>query len=293
MSIDVTMRTPFLKKTAARRLRPAWLACAVLAFAGACSPSSENTQTVDIATTTSVVNSGLLDALLPAFQRETGITVRVHAAGSGRALKMLHDTAVDLAISHAPQAESQMLARHSDWRYQKIATNQFVLVGPDSDPAGIRTAADVVDAFSRIAAADVDFISRGDGSGTHERESDLWSSAKVRPAPSRLLVSGAGMGATLRHADERRAYTLTDDATFMQMRQQLALAILFSKDARLVNAYAVIYPRESLLASRLAEWLVSGKGRQMIGNYTVSETRAFAPWPEGCPGDRPTSMLCR
>jgi tungstate transport system substrate-binding protein len=186
-----------------------------------------------------------------------------------------------------------MLATHSDWHYQKIATNHFVLVGPDSDPAGIRTATDVVDAFKRVAAADVDFISRGDGSGTHERESDLWTFAKVRPAPSRLLVSGAGMGATLRHADERRAYTLTDDATFMQMRQQLTLAILFSKDARLVNAYAVIYPRESLLASRLAEWLASGKGREMIGEYSVSGTRSFAPWPEGCPGDQPTSMLCR
>ena len=273
-------------------LRPAWVACAVLALAGACSPSSERTQTVDIATTTSVVNSGLLDALLPAFQRETGITVRVHAAGSGRALGMLNDAAVDLAISHAPQAESQMLATHSEWRYQKIATNQFVLVGPDSDPAGIRTATDVVDAFRRIAATDVDFISRGDGSGTHERESDLWTSSKVRPAPSRWLVSGAGMGATLRHADERRAYTLTDDATFMQMRQQVTLAILFSKDARLVNAYAVIYPRESLLASRLAEWLASAKGRQMIGEYGVGGTRAFVPWPEGCPGDRPTSMPC-
>lgn len=280
-------------KSLMRYLRAAWLGCAVIAVATACSSTSQNSNTVDMATTTSVVNSGLLAALLPAFQEETGITVRVHAAGSGRALEMLNDGVVDLAIAHAPQAESQMLARHSDWRYQKIATNQFVLVGPDSDPAGVRTAPDIVSAFNRIAAADVDFISRGDGSGTHERESDLWTSAQAGPSASRMKVSGAGMGATLRQASEQGAYTLTDDSTFMQLRQQLALTVLFSNDPRLVNSYSVIHPRESSTASRLAEWLWSGKGRRFIGDYSIGGTKAFAPWPQGCPGDRPTSLLCR
>ena len=276
-----------------RGLRAASVACAVIAFAGACSPAPEKSTTVDIATTTSVVNSGLLNALLPAFQKETGITVRVHAAGSGRALEMLNDGVVDLAISHAPQAESQMLARHSDWRYQKIATNQFVLVGPDSDPAGVRNAPDIVSAFKRIAAGDVEFISRGDGSGTHERESDLWTAAQAKPAPARMLVSGAGMGATLRQASEQGAYTLTDDSTFMQLREQLTLAVLFSNDARLVNSYSVIHPRESSTASRLADWLATGKGRQMIGGYTVKGTNVFAPWPNGCPGDQPAASVCK
>jgi len=221
------------------------------------------------------------------------VAVRVHAAGSGRALEMLNDQVIDLAISHAPRAEAQMLGRHPDWNYQKIATNQFVLVGPASDGAGVRTATDVVTAFKRIAAADVDFISRGDGSGTHERESELWDAAQAKPAPDHWLVSGAGMGATLRQAAERGAYTLTDDSTFMQLRQQLALAVLFSDDPRLVNSYSVIYPRTSPLASRFAEWLIKGSGRQMIAGYRANGVKAFALWPEGCPGGEPASAICR
>jgi tungstate transport system substrate-binding protein len=258
----------------------------------ACRDTNDEKPVVDIATTTSVVNSGLLDSLLPAFQGETGITVRVHAAGSGRALEMLNDGVVDLAISHAPQAESNMLARHRDWRYRKIATNQFVLVGPATDPADVRGAADVIGAFKRIAAADADFISRGDGSGTHERESELWTAAQVKPAPGRMLVSGAGMGATLRQADGRGAYTLTDDSTFMQLRQQLTLAVLFSNDPRLVNSYSVIHPRENPGASTLSDWLAQGKGRELLGAYRIGGTPAFTPWPEGCPGDAPAAALC-
>jgi tungstate transport system substrate-binding protein len=266
--------------------------CVVLALTSACGSNSAQPQTVDIATTTSVVNSGLLDSLLPAFHSDTGITVRVHAAGSGRALEMLNDGVVDLAISHAPQAEAGMLARHGDWRYRKIATNLFVVVGPATDPAGIRDAADIVSAFSRIAAAGADFISRGDGSGTHERESELWAVAQVKPAPGRMLVSGAGMGATLRQADGRGAYTLTDDSTFMQLRQQLKLAVLFSNDPRLVNSYSVVHPRNNPTASTLGDWLSQGKGRELLGAYRIGGSPAFAPWPEGCPGDAPAAALC-
>ena len=265
---------------------------AVLALTSACGSSSEKAKTVDIATTTSVVNSSLLDSLLPAFQDDTGITVRVHAAGSGRALEMLNDGVVDLAISHAPQAESSMLARHADWQYRKIASNQFVLVGPANDPADVHSAPDIVSAFTRMAAAGAYFISRGDGSGTHERESELWASAQATPAAGRMLISGAGMGATLRQANERGAYTLTDDSTFMQLRKQLLLSVLFSKDARLVNSYSVVYPRENPAAAALGDWLAHGKGRALIGAYRINGTQAFTPWPEGCPGDRPTSALC-
>lgn len=270
-----------------------WRCAAALVLTGACSTISEKSLTVDIATTTSVVNSGLLDSLLPEFQRDTAITVRVHAAGSGRALEMLNDGVVDLAISHAPQAESRMLARHRDWQYLKIATNQFVLVGPDTDPADVRSATDSVIAFKRIAAADAYFISRGDGSGTHERESELWASAQVKPDSSRMLVSGTGMGATLRQADERRAYTLTDDSTFMQLQRQLTLAVLLSNDARLVNSYSVLYARNNRNASTLGEWLARGRGRQLIGEYRVNGAKAFTPWPDGCRRDQPASALCK
>ena len=275
------------------RRRSALLLCSAIIVASACSSTAEESKTLDIATTTSVVNSGLLAWLLPEFQKDTGVTVRVHAAGSGRALEMLNDQVIDLAISHAPQAESRMLAKHADWNYVKIATNQFVLVGPATDPADVRNASDITTAFKRLAGAGVDFISRGDGSGTHERESELWDAAGVRPAPGRLLVSGGGMGTTLRQADERRGYTLSDDSTFLQLQDDLSLTILVANDPRLVNSYAVIYPRRSPLASRLADWLGRGNGRRMIGAYHVGGMKVFAPWPEGCPGDQPTSPLCR
>lgn len=134
-------------------------------------------QTIDIATTTSVQNSGLLGHLLPIFEQASGITVRVHAAGSGRALQMLTDGVVDAVISHAPDTEQRLLPQHPDWRYRKVAHNWFVLAGPEADPARVSEAADAVAAFQRIADSGEKFVSRGDESGTHERERILWTAA--------------------------------------------------------------------------------------------------------------------
>ncbi len=149
---------------------------------------------LDIATTTSVVNSGLLDSILRNFDDQ----IRVHAAGSGRALAMLSDGTVDLVISHAPDSEAHSLAEHRDWKYQKIAYNQFVVLGPLSDPAGVRSAANAVDAFQRIAAHKAAFVSRGDQSGTHEREMALWRQSQIASTKERVLTSGASMATTLR-----------------------------------------------------------------------------------------------
>ena len=148
-----------------------------------CSRSSERAPALDVATTTSVQNSGLLEALLPHF---TDATVRVHAAGSGRSLEMLADGIVDLVISHAPETETRYLADHPGWLYRKLAFNRFVIVGPRADPAMIRQAGDALEAFRRIAGAPVTFVSRGDSSGTHERELMLWKAAGVTPLPERL-----------------------------------------------------------------------------------------------------------
>jgi tungstate transport system substrate-binding protein len=270
-----------------------WTAFVLLAaLTSACSRQAAEPKTIDIATTTSVVNSGLMDVLLPLFEKETGLTVRVHAAGSGRALAMLEDGTVDLVISHAPQAESRMLAAHPDWRYQKFATNRFVVVGPPSDPAHVREARDVVDAFARVAKSRSYFLSRGDDSGTHEREKELWAAAETTPESSRLLTSGAGMGATLRQADAQSAYTLSDDATFMQLRKDLALEPLLSSGPLLVNSYAVLFRTVSRPAQRFAAWLGEGVGRKAIAAYTIGGTRPFEVWPAGCPGSHPTAVPC-
>lgn len=259
---------------------------------GGCAAGGSHPRNLDIATTTSVVNSGLLASLLPSFEAETGLTVRVHAAGSGRALEMLHDQVVDLVISHAPNLEAQVLKSHPDWRYQKVASNRFLVVGPPSDPAHVRGATDAVSAFARMAMANVDFVSRGDGSGTHERETLLWDLAKVKPAQGHLLVSGSGMGATLRQADEREAYTLTDDATFSQLRDRLTLQALFSNDTRLVNSYAVVHPREAVAAAQFAEWIAQGNGRTALAAYKVGGTQPFHAWPAACRKDEPLAELC-
>ncbi len=244
---------------------------------------------LDIATTTSVENSGLLESLLPHYQ---SAMVRVHPVGSGLALKMLADGTVALVISHAPETEARYLAEHPEWVYRKIAFNHFLLLGPRDDPAHVHDAPDVVEAFRRIAESRAAFVSRGDQSGTHEREQSLWRAAGAMPPSERLLVSGASMGITLRQADERQAYTLSDDSTFWQLEPRLNLAVLFEKDARLVNTYAVVLVPNESAAARFAEWLQQGDGRQRMAGYRVQERAAFAVWPLGCPAAVPDAQPC-
>jgi tungstate transport system substrate-binding protein len=244
---------------------------------------------ITIATTTSVQNSGLLEVLVPAYREAE---VRVHATGSGRALVMLADSDADLVISHAPDAEARHLAAHPDWTYAKLAFNRFVLVGPAEDPAQIRSASDAVDAFRRIARSAARFVSRGDQSGTHERELSLWAAAGESPPVDRVLVSGRGMAQALRHAEEMRAYTLSDEATFWQLEHELSLTQLFDRDPRLLNTYAVIDSRRTARAALFASWLLSGEGRAMIAGYRIQGRPAFSVWPAGCPGERPSALPC-
>ena len=245
---------------------------------------------IDVATTTSVQNSGLLESVLPHFP---DATVRVHAAGSGRALAMLSDGVVDLVISHAPETEARALAGHPEWAYRKIAYNRFVLVGPPSDPAGVRGSKDVADAFRHIASQRAVFVSRGDESGTHERERALWAAAGVRPDDAQLQVSGQGMAVTLRQASEQRAYTLADQATFWQLERQIELVPLVEADPLLLNTYAVVHPKTVDAAARFASWLVEGDGRARIAAFRVQGRTAFAVWPSKCPGDTPAALPCQ
>ncbi len=252
-----------------------WATCALAAALSLVSCHTDRPQPLDIATTSSVQNSGLLDALLPAYRESSGVEVRVHAAGSGRALQMMAEGLVQLVISHAPDAESRALAAHPDWIRLELASNQFVIVGPPSDPAGVRAAADAPDAFSRIAESSTPFVSRGDLSGTHEREDALWEAAGARPPPARLIVSGRGMALALRHADEVRGYTLSDEATYRQFERELELQLIFEGDVRLVNTYAVLHPQSDAAARRLASWLVGGDGRERIRGFSIGGKPMF------------------
>jgi tungstate transport system substrate-binding protein len=244
---------------------------------------------LDMATTTSVENSGLLNALLPHFEPAT---VRVHPVGSGLALKMLSDGDVEIVISHAPQTETRYLTQHPDWVYRTSAFNQFLVVGPADDPAHVRDAPDAIDAFRRIAASGATFVSRGDQSGTHEREQSLWKAAVVTPPPPRVLVSGASMAITLRQADERQSYTLADESTFSQLQPRLNLAVLFDSDPRLLNTYAVVFPSNRTSAAGFAAWLATGEGRARIAEYRIQGRTAFKVWPPGCPFSMPDAEPC-
>ena len=259
------------------------LLVALQAFACSAKPRA-----LEIATTTSVVNSGLLDSMLRNFDDQ----IRVHAAGSGRAFAMLSDQTVELVISHAPESEARSLAEHPNWKYQKIAYNQFVVLGPPSDPADVRGAASAVDAFRRIAAHNAVFISRGDQSGTHEREIALWGQSQVDPTKERVLISGGSMATTLRQADQQSAYTLSDEATWWQLQASLHLEPLLTNDSALLNSYAVIYPSGSARATAFARWLADGKGREHIAAFRASGRQPFILWPADCPRDNPRALPC-
>lgn len=270
---------------------PAWrvLLVGALVTSALLSACARPQESLDIATTTSVQNSGLLEELLP---HVPDLAVRVHAAGSGRALAMLSDGIVDLVISHAPETEARFLSDHATWRYRKIAYNRFVVVGPRNDPAHVGEANGVVDAFRRISRARAIFVSRGDESGTHERERSLWAAAGVQPDRAQLRVSGQGMAITLRQADEQQGYTLVDEATFWQLEPQIGLVSVFASDPLLLNTYGVVFPRDGGIAGRFATWLAEGDGRKRIAAFQVQGRVAFTIWPIGCPAGAPTALPC-
>jgi tungstate transport system substrate-binding protein len=261
-----------------------------MACALAASCASPPQSTLTLATTTSVGNSGLLDVLAAEFRRDHGIVIRAHLVGSGRALAMLADEHAEAVISHAPDAEADALRKHPDWSYSKIMFNDFVIAGPESDPADVKDARDAEDAFARIARSHARFISRGDSSGTHEREKQLWSLAGAAPRSENLIIAGQGMGTTLRIADETNAYTLTDRGTFLQNAAAVRLRILFEGGARLINTYAVITGAHPDTARRFADWLTRGRGRDVIRGYRVRGTPLFTPWPQDQPRSDPAAL---
>jgi tungstate transport system substrate-binding protein len=241
-----------------------------------------------VATTTSVVNSGFTDRVLPAYERQTGVRVRVIPVGSGLALKLLRNGQADAAITHAPAQETAALAAHPDWRYRKILYNDFVILGPPEDSAGVAHAKNAVDAMRRIAESHARFISRGDESGTHERERQLWEAAGARPAGPRLVIAGAGMGDTLRIASETASYTLSDRATFDQLAPRLALQVLNSGDPALLNTYAVVADVSNPGGMQFARWLSGDAGRKAIADLLANgQIRGFSLWPVDRPGESP------
>ena len=247
---------------------------------------------IRLATTTSVENSGLLAAVLPAFEREHHVRIDALPIGSGRALGLLRRGDAAAALTHDPRAEAAALEAGVISGYRKIMFNGFLLVGPPADPAGVGQASGTVDALRRIADSRVRFVSRGDASGTYAREQELWALAGRRPLRENLLETGQGMAATLRVASEHGAYTLTDGATFEQLRSRLMLASVCAGGPELVNTYAIferadLAGAERTLVTALADWLAEGGGRRLVAGFLINGRAVFRVWPPGAPRDQP------
>ena len=236
-----------------------------------------------IGTTTSLADSGLLQHLAASFERDSGIPLRWHSVGSGRALKMAESGEVPLAITHDPDAERRVAASGRVALQRPVMRNDFVIVGPDENPAGLRAGETAVEALRKIASSRVKFCSRGDGSGTHARETRLWKAARVEPRDSPgYVVMGQPMGALLRSADEMSAYALTDRATFESMAGALDLSILCEGDPALENVYVVTVMKDrhsQQSAMRFAEWLASRDGRRAIDSFRPNGRPLFQAVP--------------
>ncbi len=256
---------------------------ALVLSALAAAPRAENA-VVRLATTTSTDNSGLLRALLPRFERASGYRVQVIAVGTGKALRMGAAGDVDVVLVHARAAEEAFVASGAGERRYPVMHNDFVLVGPRDDPAGVRAAGDIGEALRRIAATRAPFVSRGDDSGTHKKERVLWRRAGITPRGRWYREAGQGMGRVLQIAGELGAYTLSDRGTWLAMRDKLPSALLFSGGAALRNPYGIIpvsakrYPDVNHAgAMALVEWLTSPAGQQAIDAFRVAGERLFIP----------------
>jgi tungstate transport system substrate-binding protein len=232
-----------------------------------------------LATTTSTRDAGLLDSLLPVFERATGYQVRVIAVGSGQALAMGRRGDADVVLAHAPEAE-RVLADSGYLLHRRLVMhNDFLIVGPASDPAGLRGLTDAVVALRQIASRHATFISRGDQSGTHQRELLLWKDAGVSPPRDAgwYVESGQGMAATLQMADQKRAYTISDRGTYLAWQDKVQLVPLVEGDPRLFNVYHVMEvnprnaPRVNTAGGKaFADFLVAPATQALIGEFGKS-----------------------
>jgi tungstate transport system substrate-binding protein len=239
-------------------------------------------ETLKMAVTTSFANSGLAEILLPQIEADTGITVQLLVVGTGEALTMGAAGDVDAVLVHARAAEETFIAEGHATHRREIMYNDFVIVGPGTDPAGVAIAPTAVAALTAIARAQADFVSRGDESGTHKAEQALWATAGITPAGDWYKSVGAGMGAALNTASGLDAYILSDRASWLNFDNRADLTLLFEGDPALFNQYAylpidpALHPSVNAGASaRLEAWLTSDTARALIDGYQIDGQQLF------------------
>lgn len=277
----------------------------LLALLAACQPiapgivpaapaAQTEAQKLILATTTSTQDSGLLDFILPDFEAETGIQVDVIAVGTGQAIALGVDGNADVLLVHARSQEDAFMAAGDGVRREDVMYNDFVVVGPPSDPAGISGSTDAAQSFTKIAESQSPFVSRGDNSGTHSKEKGIWTAAGTEPTGDWYVSAGQGMGAVLTMADEQQAYTLSDRATYLaRTLEGTELVISTEGDPILFNPYGVIAVNPAKndqihndLANQFIDWLISVPVQEKIGQFGVDEfgaplfTPDSQPWRE-------------
>lgn len=251
------------------------ICCSIAVFCVGDARSAEpKTKDIILATTTSTVDSGLLDRLIPIFEKKTGYRVKTIAVGTGQALAMGEKGEADVLLTHAPQAEKKLVDSNVVTNYQLVMHNDFVIAGPPNDPAGIKGKPSV-EAFGAIAGKGAVFISRGDDSGTHKMELSLWKKAQVVPSGNKWYQeTGQGMGATIQMASDKQGYTLTDRATFLALKSKISLAILSQGDKALLNIYHVAEVNKEKFskvnaqgARAFVEFMVNPETQKLIGEF--------------------------
>jgi tungstate transport system substrate-binding protein len=259
----------------------------MIALASASAAAASDHPFIVVASTSSTENSGLLAHLLPIFTARSGIEVRVVARGTGQAIRMAEAGDADVLLVHHQASEERFVAEGFGVRRTEVMYNDFVLIGPAADPAGISGEADIAAAFARIAERRAAFASRGDDSGTHKKEMSLWRASGADPRAASggwYREAGAGMGATLNIAAATDAYVLSDRATWLAFRNKAALEVLSEGDPRLFNQYGVIlvnperHPHvRAAEGQAFIDWLVSPEGQAAIADFTLDGRRLFFP----------------
>jgi tungstate transport system substrate-binding protein len=266
--------------------RRLFAALAAVTFLGA-TPALAQDRSIVVASTTSTQDSGLFEYLLPIFKQKTGITVKVVAQGTGQALDTGRRGDADVVFVHAKSAEEKFLAEGQGVKRYPVMYNDFVLIGPKSDPAGIKGMKDVAEAFKTITAKQAAFISRGDRSGTHIAELKLWKDSGIDIEKEKgpwYKAIGQGMGAALNTAGASNAYVLSDRGTWIHFKNKGDLAILVEGDKRMFNQYGVMlvnpqkHPNvKKELGQAFIDYLISSEGQKAIANYKINGEQLFFP----------------
>jgi len=244
--------------------------------------AEQSKNTIRLATTTSVVNSGLMKILTTTFESKHSYKINLFVSGSGNALRRARTGKADITITHSPNAETKLFKEGYAKVIKPLMKNKFILVGPQTDPAGIRNVDSVTAALKNIAMKKVTFISRGDDSGTHKKELSIWQKTNIEPYGDWYIETGSGMGDTLRTAKLEQAYTFSDNGTWLALRKQLNLTILFQDDPLLDNPYSITivspkkYPNINVKGAEIfMGWLLSNEGQALIKSYKLDGQQLF------------------